>query len=115
MAWQSWDGRVFKDEELSHQHLSNIYWMNILLAPESKNIIFAVNEIAKRFENKVLGYKPDPKFTREIDLLDRRGNIKWDQFESWHTIRSGKIKWGGNEIGEIEFYEVEKQEWIDIK
>jgi len=116
MAWQTWDGRILENSEISHQHISNIYWMNIIFGGEDRKALsFAKQQLKIRFNGEVLPYKPDIRFRKEIDSLYFAGYIKWDHFEVWHTMRSGKIKYNGKEIGEVECYEVGKQEWETIK
>jgi hypothetical protein len=72
---KTFDGQVLKYDELDHQHLSNIYWYNMIcLNNKPLNI---VNIINNRFYGEILPYKPMLKFKDEIAFLESRGYLVW--------------------------------------
>ena len=74
-TWKTFDGKVLKYDELDHQHLSNIYWYNMIcLNNKPLNI---VNIINNRFYGEILPYKPMLKFKDEIAFLESRGYLVW--------------------------------------
>jgi hypothetical protein len=79
--WKTFDGRVVFFNDISHQHLSNIYWyVNLVLPaiyPEDIK-----DDIAKaletKFSGKVLPYEPHPGFKEERQQLLNLGYLKPD-------------------------------------
>ena len=78
-SWRTYDNRVINMEEMSHQHMSNIfYFVNNIVPnyyPDSTR-----NYISKwlliRFDNVILPFCPDPNFKNEKDYLLRMGYLK---------------------------------------
>jgi hypothetical protein len=78
-TWLSFDGKRKTIDQLDHQHLSNIYYYMKYTQPEvysSAEVQMMKDELAKRFDDILLPYKPLRKFKLEIELLSRRGYLK---------------------------------------
>ncbi len=89
-SWTTWEGRRLTVEQIDHQHLSNIYWFNVLLY--NRVYLFVVEELQKRFNGVLLPYRPDVRFDNEIRSLDKKGFL----FEGGRLIQ-----YNGVVIGEI--------------
>ena len=77
--WQTWDERVLSSNEISHQHLSNIYYYThfIMAKYYPHSVRDGVRQLLDdRFDGEILKYKPDPKFKEEWDYLKRMGYLK---------------------------------------
>jgi hypothetical protein len=76
MQWTTFQG-VRKDTRLvDHQHLSNCVYFGILVMGATKDYVQPyIDEIEKRFENKILPYRPHPLYNWEISQLINRGWI----------------------------------------
>lgn len=99
-TWGTWDGRTLNVNQLEHQHLSNIYWFNIIL--RNKVPLFALDELKRRFEHNLLPYRPDIRFDDEITKLEKRG------FLIWNTDKThGVIIFNGTTVGEAHTIEEE--------
>lgn len=90
--WGTWDGRWIDANEISHQHLSNIYFYTHYImsmfypASVKMGVLFLLNT---RFKGAILPYHPDPKFIEERRYLEHQG---WLQ-------PNGDIIIAGNKIG----------------
>lgn len=83
--WGSLDGKRTDISEMDHQHLSNIYWYaRVILNSETHPDI--TTEITKRFNGKVLEYRPKMEFQFEIDQLDSSGYLQWNEDKSYADI-----------------------------
>jgi hypothetical protein len=90
--WITYDGRVVDMNEMSHQHMSNIYWFINVLFPESYNVYIRHNIrtwLNLRFKGEVLPYSPKPEFVAELNYLRMKGYLK----------ENNKIVIDGQEIG----------------
>lgn len=68
LEWKSLDGRRIKMNEMSHQHLSNCYWYNLIFfGQEHLVVLFQLNN---RFNGDVLSWKPYYKW--EVDELIKK-------------------------------------------
>jgi hypothetical protein len=80
-AWLTWDRRLIAMENLSHQHLSNIYYYVTYTLPECYQQ-WIRDEIVKlietRFGGVILPYRPHPDFKEERDYLRHKGFLKED-------------------------------------
>jgi hypothetical protein len=99
-GWITYDNRTVTMEEMSHQHMSNIYYYTKYILPElycdsTRNDIF--RWLLKRFGGVILNYHPHPDFLWEKDYLLQRGYLKED----------GRIVVNNNIIG---WYEQNKSE-----
>ncbi len=77
--WRTYDNRVIKASEISHQHLSNIYYFTTYIVPQlyPQSIRdWVERQLFVRFEGKKLPYSPCPEFTNEIVYLKRNGFLK---------------------------------------
>lgn len=77
-GWQTWDGRTITMTEISHQHLSNIYYYtHFTMAeyyPQSvRDDIMMWLKI--RFGGVILPYKPVPEFAFEKERLTQLGAL----------------------------------------
>lgn len=98
---------LFKD--VTHQHWSNIFWYNLIFSelsgmPKSKminNCQIAVENINKRFDKKILDWKPVYKF--ELNWLKERNWVN-DKNEIIHN---------GDKIGEIDIDSLREVEGIN--
>lgn len=106
MEYKTFEDRRLNISDLSHQHLSNIYWFklifggeNILESPKS-GMTRKVQEKFKEFNNKILDYQPHPKFVSEIRQLDSMGLLKWNDEK---TIAD--IIFRGKKVGEASYLE----------
>jgi len=82
-AWGTFDNRIIKLDEMSHQHISNIFWFIHKIVPENycestKEEI--LNTIKERFEGYVLCYRPLPEFKQEREYLLHKGYLRPDNF-----------------------------------
>jgi len=94
-TWGTWDGRKLSIGELEHQHLSNIYWFNIIL--HNRVYLFVKNELEKRFDGVLLAYRPDVRFDPEIKGLEKKGLLVWNLEKTYGHI----VMHDGNVIGEV--------------
>jgi len=74
-AWTTWDGRNIPREEITHQHLSNIYYythfvLSEYYSEETKKDVYHL--LMAKF-GKILPYKPDVRFVQEQGYLMRKG------------------------------------------
>lgn len=74
-TWTTWEGNVKTVEEIDHQHLSNIYWFNIVLY--NRIYLFVVKELHRRFDGELLPYIPDVRFENEIRSLEKKGFVSY--------------------------------------
>lgn len=91
--WITYDDKVVDMNEMSHQHMSNIYWFTNVLFPESYNVYIQLsirNWLNRRFNGNILPYSPKPEFVGELNYLRKKGYLK----------ESNKIVINGQEIGE---------------
>lgn len=77
--WTTFDNRIIKMNELTHQHMSNIYYFTNYIFPQLypqlvKNWIWFW--ILARFGGIVLPYHPVPEFTEERNYLQKMGYLK---------------------------------------
>jgi hypothetical protein len=105
-SWGTWDGRSLTLGELEHQHLSNIYWFNVVM--HNRVYTFAINELEKRFNGILLAYRPDIRFDHEITKLEKKGLLVWNRDKS-----HGHVVLNGNVIGEVLANKVEKKSGLD--
>jgi hypothetical protein len=76
----TFDKKKINFSEISHQHLSNMYWFNLILnnidlmQPATFQSILQ-HRIRTEFNNEILPYRPKSSFTSEINELERR---KWN-------------------------------------
>ena len=95
--WTTADGRVVPIKDLTHQHLSNIYWYHKIFQDIKGMPVHVLDNIChmtefhlqQRFNGEKLSYLPH--FTFEIDWLNSLNLIKQN------TIYD---KWG-HEIGKV--------------
>lgn len=97
MKYKSFKGELNFDE-LSHQHLSNIFWFNRIIHNLSLFQLKSItDQIDNRFGGITLEYKPHPDFLSEIEVLDEIGCLRWNDDKTLAEI------WYGNEkVGILE-------------
>jgi len=74
--WQTFEGERKPINEIDHQHLSNIYYYMKHILPgayEAHIVKLITNEIAHRFEDVLLPYRPLRRFKQEMDVLQKKG------------------------------------------
>lgn len=74
-GWTTWDGRHIPAEEITHQHLSNIYYYTHFVLPEyySEETKKDVYRLLMAKFGKILPYKPDIRFVQEQGYLMKKG------------------------------------------
>jgi hypothetical protein len=78
-TWITWNNRAINTKNLSHQHLSNIYYYTTYILPEyyPQSVRDDINNLLQeRFKGVILPYKPDPDFKEEKIYLLRKGFLK---------------------------------------
>jgi len=96
-TWTTAEGHVIPLSKITHQHWSNIYWYHsIFKGMSGMNPLqmhlkaeFAKTEIDKRFEGKILEWRPE--FSYEIKWLNELGLL----------TGGTKIEVNGRKIGNI--------------
>ena len=93
--WMTWDNRVIELKNITHQHLSNIFYYTHYIMGKYYSlstkimILFLLNN---NFSGILLPYRPDPKFEFEKKYLKEQGFLQND----------GTIIISGNKIGKYE-------------
>ena len=95
-TWTTFDGKAIDIETMDHQHLSNIYWYNLIVIGRPSEV--AINELKKRFQGEILSYKPLLRFEYEINSLEKSGNLMWFDNE---TYSQGYVMYNDLIVGEI--------------
>jgi hypothetical protein len=77
-GWITWDNRSIPIEEITHQHLSNIYYYtHFVLSKQyhatTKHEVYM--ELMKRF-GSILPYRPDVRFVQEQIYLQELGYLR---------------------------------------
>lgn len=93
--WTTLEGRTQEFEDLPLQHLSNIFWYHLIVAPNLSIRIKVLNELLRRFpeshdlgRDKVLHY--EPILSDEIEWLEQHGHLVDDNgFRK--IMKEGKI------------------------
>lgn len=99
MKWYNFKGKLVDSSKIDHQHLSNMFWYNLIIInnPEVRDKMEEV--IAERFNGQLLPYRPHVDFKKEIDYLIRSGFCVPTDFGCI-------IRYKGIDVGEIrDFYE----------
>ena len=79
--WTTADNKTIPFSEVTHQHLSNIYWYHLIFQrlrgmpyrSMQRTVETAKNEINKRFKGKILKWKP--VYLYEVTWLQELGMI----------------------------------------
>ena len=77
-GWTTWDGRNVPIEEMTHQHLSNIYYYTHFVLSKQYHTCTKM-EILRTLNQKfggILPYKPDPRFIQEQIYLTQLGYLR---------------------------------------
>ena len=72
VGWETYDGRQIPKDEISHQHLSNIYYYTHYTMKEYyPELIRSLVRgwLRERFKGVILPYKPTPEFAFERTRL----------------------------------------------
>ena len=89
-GWITYDNRAVTMEEMTHQHMSNIYYFTKFIVPELYPQSVR-DDIMKwlliRFEGVILPYRPDHGFIQEQAYLAKMGYLK----ENNDIIVNGEI------------------------
>jgi len=78
-GWITFDNRHVTMEEMSHQHMSNIYYFITLIVPQlycnttRTDVLMWLN---KRFKGVILPYRPVPEFKEEKQFLQLKGYLQ---------------------------------------
>ena len=94
--WTTFDGKQINVSDIDHQHLSNIYWYNLIVYGKPSET--AVKELNKRFQGEILNYHPLLRFKQEIEYLETHDLLTWYDNGSYY---SGYIKYDNKLIGAI--------------
>ena len=100
MTWKTFQGKTASFNTIDHQHLSNCYWFaKIIFGYEETDLhlIEISNKLEERFNGQLLPYRPHVNFKMEIDELNKKGFLRYDNNNSNRII----IHNGNYEIGEI--------------
>jgi len=91
----TFEGKKIDINQISHQHLSNIYWFSEII-----NVIpcdkFIWDRIKKEFNGEILPYLPKSSFKEEIDILDKLGYLFWKEVDG---VKIADIVYKGKVIG----------------
>jgi hypothetical protein len=68
----TYDGRHVDENDITHQHLSNIYWFEKIFNRASRALVI----LQKRFNGQILPYRPKFEFKDEISYLDKNKMIR---------------------------------------
>lgn len=103
MHWTTVDKKQIPINELTHQHLSNIYWYHLIFVykPDffirpymrkamNDKVVFAKGEIDLRFNGNILPWEPVFSFEKE-----------WLEEMEGLDIVDGRILFLGREIGKL--------------
>ncbi len=78
-GWITYDNRMVTMEEMSHQHMSNIYYYTKYIVPQLYPQCVR-EDIQKwlliRFDGVILPYRPVHKFVMEQEYLAKMGYLK---------------------------------------
>lgn len=96
--YKTFDGRCYDLDDLSHQHLSNIYWFSKLFNTRSNTSSFSIEIINSKFNGKILSYLPNPKFKMEIEYLEKGNHLIWKKEEEFDVA---DIVYLGDVIGNL--------------
>lgn len=102
MIWKTFRGKNVSFDTVDHQHLSNCYWFaKIIFGYEETNShLIEIDEVlAERFNGQLLPYRPHVDFEMEINELNKKGFLRYDNNNPNRII----IHNGKYEIGEILF------------
>lgn len=76
MKWTTFEGKEADSDSTSHQHLSNfIWWFVGILGNPLSEYSQLVADMKRRFDNKILPYRPHPNSLPEIAHLLNAGCI----------------------------------------
>src|SRR5579885_1500035 len=96
MKWTTFQGTEKMVNLADHQHLSNCIWNHVLLWGHSMHDCNAfVQEIERRFKNKILPYRPHPRNAIELSMLVQQDWVRWTDDGHCIIIVNRKV------IGEI--------------
>lgn len=76
VVWQTFEGNRLFLQDINHQHLSNIYYYMKYVSPESYRpevVRMIKDELATRFDDILLPYRPLRRFKQEISYLQEKG------------------------------------------
>ena len=93
-GWITWDDRKIPINEVSHQHMSNIYYYINFVLPEHYNnsTRLEIYQILMTKFGSILPYSPDPKFEFERNYLKKLGFLR----------ENNEIYIHGNKVGAYE-------------
>jgi hypothetical protein len=98
MKHKNYKGQETNFKEVTHDHLSNIYWFNkICNGYDDSYLKFILDEIKERFNGELLPYRPQWQFKNEINHLQLYGHFRWNEEKT-----KAEIIYRGEIIG---FYE----------
>lgn len=97
--WTNFKGEICTPQELDQQHLSNIYWYHAILCNEYHTWVFVL--LDKYYNGQLLPYQPHIRFTYEIEMLGRNGNLTWMPLHDGDLIRVGQINHNGAIVGGV--------------
>lgn len=106
MYHTTFDNKKVPLSEITHQHLSNIYWFTKII--NGYNYSATLITIDEKYDGVILPYKPEPRFRLEIEELDKRGFLRWRDNES-----KADIIYNGDVVGEAFYLEDKRDSIID--
>lgn len=84
MKYKTFSGEMFDFSELTHQHLSNVYWYNLIIS--KLDVKPALRELFRRFNGETLPYKPDYRFKHEFSYLEEYNHLIWSADKTYADI-----------------------------
>lgn len=76
--WITFDNRLVSMDEMTHQHMSNIYWYINEIVPMiyTEQVRIDINHwLNKRFDGVILEYRPHKRFEGEHTFLKKNNYV----------------------------------------
>lgn len=77
-GWITWDNRTVPINEMTHQHMSNIYYYINFTLPEyyDNSTRMEILQLLLTKFGSILPYRPDPRFEWEKNYLKKLGYLR---------------------------------------
>lgn len=99
IKWRSYDGKVQYIHEMTHEHISSLfYYLKYVKVYVKSDIGAEVNRVINEvYDGIVLPYCPPSQVLGEIETLHQKGMLKYDKEKHKYNIHDENNNW----IGEI--------------
>lgn len=96
IKWRSYDGRELYIDEMTHEHLSSLYYfMTYVSKRQSEDVIIEIKRVIDlNFGGIILPYNPPPDVLGEIEILHSKGLLRYDKEKHQYDIIDGDIQIG---------------------